>query len=76
VKLSCSRRPLCTEDASTVGSSPRTAAAVEWINQSLECYRGQSWRSDAQPFGGAQKIMCGSHTLEQKVVMFELPCIP
>jgi hypothetical protein len=25
------------------------AVAVELINLSLECYRGQSWRSDANP---------------------------
>jgi hypothetical protein len=24
-------------------------AIVEWINLSLDCYRGQSWRSDASP---------------------------
>jgi hypothetical protein len=27
---------------------------VEWINQSLKCYRGQSWRSDYK----SQKINC------------------
>jgi hypothetical protein len=27
------------------------------VNQILECYRGQSWRSDASFFGGVKKIM-------------------
>jgi hypothetical protein len=34
-----------------MGCSPRTAAAIEWINMNLECYRGQSWRSDTSPLG-------------------------
>ena len=45
VKHSRSGRPQCIGDASTMGWSPRTAATVEWIILSLECYRGQSWRS-------------------------------
>jgi hypothetical protein len=49
VMPSCSGRPQCIGDASTMGWSPRTAAAVEWVNLSLECYRGQSWRR-CQPF--------------------------
>jgi len=43
VKPSFSRRPQCIGDASTMERSPRTAAAaVEWINMSLEFYSGQS----------------------------------
>ena len=49
VKPSCSGRPQCIGDASTMGWSPRTAVAVECINLSLDCYRGQSWRSDTSP---------------------------
>jgi hypothetical protein len=45
VKPGCNGRPQCVGDASTMGRSPRTAAIVEWINLSLECYREQSWRS-------------------------------
>jgi hypothetical protein len=74
VKLSCSRRPQCVGDASTLGWLPRTALAVKWINLSLECYRGQSWRSDAsQPFGEAQKLMCGPQTLKGEAVTLKLP---
>jgi hypothetical protein len=29
------------------GMTTKNRAAVEWINVSLECYRGQSWRSDS-----------------------------
>jgi hypothetical protein len=49
VKPSCSRSPQCIGDAIIMGWSPRTAAAVEGINLSLECSRGQSWRSEASP---------------------------
>ena len=49
VKPCCSERPQCIGDASTMGWSPRTAVAVECINLSLDCYRGQSWRSDTSP---------------------------
>jgi hypothetical protein len=45
------------------------------VNQNLECYRGQSWRSDPKP-GGVQKIVCGSQTLEQEAVKLKLPWIP
>lgn len=30
-----------------MGWPSRTAAAVKWSSQSLECYRGKSWRSDS-----------------------------
>jgi hypothetical protein len=60
-----------------MGWSPRTAVVAEWINLSLECYRGQSWKNDAsQRFGGAQKIMCGFQTLKQKAVTLKLPWRP
>jgi hypothetical protein len=49
VKLSCSKRPQCIGDATTMWWLPRTVAVVEWINLSLECYRGQIWRSDTNP---------------------------
>jgi hypothetical protein len=55
--------------------SPRTAAAVKWINLSLECCGGQSWRR-CQPFRGAQKIMCSSQTLKQEVIILKLPWRP
>jgi hypothetical protein len=40
----------------------------QWVgvNQSLECYRGQNWKSDLSP-GGTQKIMYGSQKLEEAV---------
>lgn len=62
-------------DASTMGWSPRTAVAVGWINLSLECYRGQSWRSDSA-FRGAQKIMCDPQILKREIVTLRLPWRP
>jgi hypothetical protein len=41
-KPRCSRRPQYIGDVSTMGWSPRKAAAVKWINLSLECHRGES----------------------------------
>ena len=45
-------------------------------NLNLECYSGQKWRGVCKSFGGAQKIMCGSQTLEQEAVKLKLPWRP
>jgi hypothetical protein len=51
VNSSCSIRHHCIGYASTMGWwSPRTTAVLEYINISLECYKGQSCRSDNSRF--------------------------
>jgi hypothetical protein len=42
------------------------------VNQSLKCYRRQSWRSN-KSFGGAQKVICKSQALEQEAIRLKLP---
>jgi len=74
VRPSCSIRTQCIGDASTMGWSPRTAAAMEWINLSLACCRGQSWRCEARPLEGPR--WCGSQTLKQEFVTLKLPWRP
>jgi hypothetical protein len=65
--------PRILEIASTIGWSPRTAAAIErrqsepWVLQRAEL---EKW---PKVFRGAQKIMCGSQTLEQEAVTLKMP---
>jgi hypothetical protein len=42
---------------------------VEWINLSLECYRGQSWKSLRR----SPKDQVESQTLKQEAVSLKLP---
>ena len=72
VKPSCRGRPQCTGDASTMGWPPRTAAAVKWINLSLERYRGQSWGSDTSPLEGPRR----SCVISEEAVTLKLPWRP
>jgi hypothetical protein len=74
VKSSCSGRPQCIGDASTMGGPPRTAA-VEWSQPEPRVPQKKELGKCPKPFGGAQKIMCGSQTLEQDAVKLKLPWI-
>ena len=61
---------------SIMGWSPVTAAAVEWINLSLECYRGRSWRSGASLLEKPRRSFVDSQTLKQEAVTLKLPWRP
>lgn len=71
---SCSRRHQHIRDVSTMGWPPRTA--LEWIYLNLEFYNRTELEKWPKPFGGAQKTMCRSQTLEQEAVKLTLPWIP
>jgi hypothetical protein len=49
VKPNCSRRPQPFGDASTCHQHQEQQRQWILVSQRLECYRGQSWRSDSGP---------------------------
>ena len=73
VKPSCSWRPQCIGNASTMWCSTRTAAALLCFNLRLECYWQQKHRSVCQLFGGAQIITFGFQTVKQEAVTLKFP---
>ena len=50
-----------------------TAAAVECINLSLECYREQSWRRDTNPLEEPRRLCIPEQELKQEAVTLKLP---
>ena len=58
VKPTFSERFQYTGDASAMGEP----------QESLDCYRGHSWRSDRSPLQDPRIFMCGSVTLEQEAM--------
>ena len=71
VNLSCSGRLQWIRDASSMGWSPRTSCsqAEPKVLQRAEL---EKW---SKPFGGAQKIVSGSQTLEQEAAKLKLSWI-
>jgi len=76
VKPNCIGRPQCIGDVSTMGWSPRTAVAVEWSQPEPRVLQRAELEKWYKAFGGAQKITCGSQTLEQETIKLKLPWIP
>ena len=76
MKPSCSGIFQQIGNASTMGWSPRLASAMKWSQLDPGEQQRAELEKGPKPFGGAQKIMCISQTLEQEAVMLKLPWRP